>query len=88
MTTIAAIPFTVILSFEDSDYAGGTEMILRLVTPTYDEKNRLTSAEAFLAMLGFLVFSPTLSTRRYIVQCGRRPQHCPGRQCYMLQGFA
>ena len=38
MTTIAAIPFTVILSFEDSDYAGGTEMILRLVTPTYDEK--------------------------------------------------
>ena len=39
MTTIAAIPFTVILSFEDSDNAGGTEMILRLVTPTYDETN-------------------------------------------------
>ena len=33
---IAAVPFTVLLSFEDSDYIDGIELVVRLITPTFD----------------------------------------------------
>ena len=36
LSAIKTIPFTLVLSFDDSDYKDGTEIIVQLATPTFD----------------------------------------------------